>query len=60
MTLGEYLAALANKLNGIKPTAPGMTQAEREEFDALVARVDALEARNPLMGEISGLPAIEP
>lgn len=74
MKLLEYIAALANKVNGIKPT-PGMTQAERAEFDLCVARVTALEAEQgdliarvdvleaataPLTGEISGMPAIEP
>ena len=74
MKLLEYVAALANKVNGIKPT-PGMTQAERDAFDLCVARVTALETEQgdliarvdaletstaPLTGEISGMPAIEP
>lgn len=74
MKLLEYIAALATKVNGIKPT-PSMTQAERDAFDACVARVTALEAEQgdliarvdaleastaPLTGEISGMPAIEP
>ena len=59
MRLLEYIAALANKVNGIKPQ-PGMTADERAAFDALTARVAALEeATAPLVGEIDGLPALD-
>ena len=59
MKLLEYIAALANKVNGIKPQ-PGMTADERQEFDSLAARVQALEdATAPLVGEIDGLPTLD-
>ncbi len=65
MTLLEYIAALANKVNGIKPT-PGMTLEERAAFDALSAKVDDMDARltaledaaAPLVGQIDGMPAL--
>lgn len=58
MTLLEYIAALANKVAGINPQ-PGMTPAERDEFDALKARVAKLEEDvSPLVGEIDGLPEL--
>ena len=59
MTLLQYIADLANKVKGINPQ-PGMTAQEREEFDALKARVAAIEdATAPLVGEIDGLPSLD-